>query len=69
MLELLVRAYIEDRRRELDDCLRAAEATKFARLSGTGGGGWFRRHGRPNQRASRASSAAFAPGHSASTNE
>lgn len=69
MLELLVRAYIDDRQREIDECLRAAEAMRRARLSQLRPRGVFGRLREFRQRESRASSAAFAPGHSASTNE
>jgi len=69
MLELLVQAYIADRQREIDECLRAAEARRWARCASTQSTGWLSRLPGFRQRASRASSAAFAPGHSASINE
>ena len=69
MLELLVRAYIEDRHREIDGCSRAAEAKRWARLSEPPRSGWFGRPRGLGQRSKRASSAVFAAGHSASTSE
>ena len=57
------------RDREIAACIRGSEAKKFARLSGERQPGWFSRLVRPAQRARRASSAPFAPGHSASTIE
>ena len=68
MIDLIVQAHIEDLRRELDMCLRGAEAVRFARLSAVPSGRWWSRL-RPGQRTSRASSAAFAAGHSASSIE
>ncbi len=69
MTELLVKAYIEDRDREIAAGIRASEARKLARLSGERQPGWFSRLVRPAQHARRASNASFAPGHSASTIE
>ena len=68
MIDPIVQAHIEDLRRELDMCLRGAEAARFARLSAARGGRWWSRL-RTGQRTSRASSAAFAAGHSASSIE
>lgn len=69
MFELLVRAYIEDRHREVDECIRATEAARYAKLSApVHNSRWSRPFGR-GQRASRPSSAALTAGHSASTTE
>lgn len=69
MLEMLARAHIEERRREIAAYARGMEAVRFARLSETRSVNWLSRLTRRGQLASRASSAAFAPGHSASTSE
>ncbi len=69
MIDLIVQAHIEDRRRELDKCLRGAEAARFARLSAAPRNHWLKSLLRSGQRARRASSAAFAAGHSASSIE
>lgn len=69
MLELLVQVYIEDRQSQIDECLRAAEAKRWARLASAQSTGSFSRLPGFRQRTRRASSAAFAAGHSASINE
>ena len=69
MTELLVKAYIEDRQREIDHFLRGVEALRYARLSADPRNSWLNRLLRPGQRASRASSARLAAGHSPSTIE
>ena len=69
MLELLVKAHMEDRRREIAECMRGAEAARIARPSGASRVHWFTRAMRRGQRANRASSSAFTAGHSASTIE
>ena len=66
MFELLTRAIMEDRERAIERIALQNLAVRYARDSGprlTGRRGW------PFQRASRVSSAAFAPGHSASRSE
>lgn len=66
MFELLTRAVMEDRERELEKWALQSRALRLARFAGRQPA---RRGLWPFQRANRDSSAAFTPGHSASTIE